>query len=232
MDELEALSHTLDDMTNHAYTIELLISTGAYGHDRIVDDMIDYRDIVHMLMLTGARRSEISVLPWSEIRTEETFIDDGLPVTGPAIVLSSERAKNGRKFIVPLSKAAQVILQRHPRRDDNDRVFQCKFNGKMKYAWAWSRYKKLLDAALKKNGHHFEPWVLHDLRRSVATHMGDMGILPHVVEEVLNHFRKNVYNKSRLEGPKRHALEAWGERLMARIEGRMPADDKVRPIRA
>ena len=88
--------------------------------------------------------------------------------------------------------------------------------------------QKVLDAALAKRGHHLEPWVLHDLRRSVATHMGEMGIQPHVIEEVLNHFGGvQVYNKSKLEGPKRQALEAWGEYLMAHVEGRAPADNVV-----
>jgi hypothetical protein len=98
-------------------------------------------------------------------------------------------------------------------------------NGQSTSGRCWSPHKKLLDAALAERGHKLEPWHLHDLRRSVATHMGDMGIQPHVIEEVLNHFRRNVYNKSKLEGPKRQAIEAWGEKLMARIEGREPADN-------
>jgi integrase len=234
--ELVAVWRALEDMTNYEYALGLLISTGGYGHAHLVDDLVDYRDIVQMLMLTAARRSEISELPWSEVRTEESFIDDGLPVAGPALVLPPKRTKNEHKFIMHLSKPAQVVLQRHPRRGDNDQVFQSKFNGKMKYAYAWSRYKKLLDAALKKSGHQFEHWVLHDLRRSVATHMGEMDIQPHVIEEVLNHKTKfragvaGIYNKSRLEVPKRQALEAWGEHLMAHVEGRQPRDN-VTPIR-
>ena len=101
----------------------------------------------------------------------------------------------------------------------------------------FSVQKKLLDAALAERGHKFEPWVLHDLRRSVATHMGEMGILPHVIEVALNHVsgaRKGVagvYNKSKLEQPKRQALEAWGEHLQSHIEGRAPSGTVV-PFRA
>ena len=76
-------------------------------------------------------------------------------------------------------------------------------------------------------------WVLHDLRRSVATHMGEMGIPPHVIEAVLNHVSgtrggiAGKYNKSKLEEPKRQALAAWAEVLMAHIEGREPVDKVV-----
>jgi hypothetical protein len=30
-------------------------------------------------------------------------------------------------------------------------------------------------------------WVIHDVRRSVATGMADIGIAPHIIEAVLNH---------------------------------------------
>ena len=63
------------------------------------------------------------------------------------------------------------------------------------------------------------------------THMGHMGIQPHVIEEVLNHYRHNTYNKSKLEKPKRQALEAWGEYLMAHFDEREPGETVV-PIRA
>ena len=78
---------------------------------------------------------------------------------------------------------------------------------------------------------------MHDLRRSVATHMGEMGIQPHVIEEVLNHVSgtragvAGTYNRSKLEEPKRQALEAGPKYLMAHVEGREPAD-KVVPLRA
>ena len=77
-----------------------------------------------------------------------------------------------------------------------------------------------------ENGFKLAPWVIHDLRRSVATHMGELGVMPHIIEAVLNHvsgFRRGVagvYNRSKLEPQKRAALELWAEHLMAHVEGR------------
>jgi integrase len=242
MDEFVAVSRTLDAMTDYFTYIHLLKLTGqrqneepiAFWRDGLVDSMTDYRDMMRLLMLTGCRRAEISELLWSEIRTEKIFIDDGLPVAGPAIVLPSERVKNGRKFVVPLSAPAIAILSSRRRDPDKTLVFPRKFDIPATFSRAWSRHKKLLDTALAERGHKLEHWVLHDIRRSVATHMGHMGIQPHVIEEALNHFRANVYNKSKLEGPKRHAVEAWGEYLMAHVEGREPATpvNNVVPLRA
>jgi integrase len=233
MDELKAISQALVGLTDYATHVRLSMQVGLreYGNtlpwreQTIVAIMTDYCSILHLLMLTGCRRSEISELPWCEIRADKTFIDEGLPVEGPAIVLPPERTKNGRRFIVPLSKPAQTILFSRQRDLDGRLVFPRRMNGQSTSGRAWSTHKKLLDAALAERGHKLEPWHFHDLRRSVATHMGDMGIQPHVVEEVLNHFRRNVYNKSKLEPPKRQAIEAWGEKLMARIEDREPADN-------
>jgi integrase len=97
--ELVAIWHALDDITNNYIRI-------------------DYAGIVRVLMLTGQRRLEIGELRFCEIRDEETFIDEGLPITGPAIVLPPERTKNGCKHIVPLSKPAQTILLTYPRGSD------------------------------------------------------------------------------------------------------------------
>jgi integrase len=239
MAELVAIFQVLDEMTDYSTILHLLVRVGIrhegtsqpWWHDGLVKDKIDYRDMVRLLICTGQRRAEISELRWSEVRTGETFIDEGLPVTGPAIVLPSEHTKNKRRHIVALSKPAQAILFSRQRDPDKDFVFPRRINESAVHSRAWSRHKLLLDAALAERGHRFEPWVLHDIRRSVATHMGHMGIQPHVIEEVLNHFRANVYNKSKLEAPKRQALEAWGEYLMAHIEGREPVT-KVVPLRA
>src|SRR5262249_29495409 len=132
-----------------------------YWRDVHITSLTDHRDVMRLLMLTGCRLNEIAELPWSEIRPEKTFIDDGLPVAGPALVLPPKRVKNNRKFIVPLSKPAQTILLSRPR--NHERVF-C-FGRKAEHAvWGrdWSRYKKMLDAALAERGHQFEHWVAHD----------------------------------------------------------------------
>ena len=45
-------------------------------------------------------------------------------------------------------------------------------------------------------------WVIHDIRRSVATGMADIGIAPHIIEAVLNHVSGHkggvagIYNRS------------------------------------
>src|SRR5262245_29524898 len=125
----------------------------------------DYGRIVKLLLLTGQRRDEIGGLRWSEIDETEKLI-----------TLTGERTKNGVEHRVPLSGEATAVLQgciRH-----RDLVFGIGQDG---YA-GWSKGKSQLDTACKVKN-----WTLHDLRRTAATGMADLGVQPHVIEAVLNH---------------------------------------------
>jgi hypothetical protein len=88
-----------------------------------------------------------------------------------------------------------------------------------------------LDARL--NG--MKPWRVHDLRRTVATRLGDLGVQPHVIEAALNHFSGHragvagVYNRSNYALEVKSALRRWSEHLLALAEGRAR---KVVPLRA
>ena len=78
-------------------------------------------------------------------------------------------------------------------------------------------------------------WRLHDLRRTVATRLADLGVEPHVIEEILGHASGHkagvhgIYNRSTYELQKRAALSLWADRLME-IVGERPA--VVVPLRA
>lgn len=50
----------------------------------------------------------------------------------------------------------------------------------------WTKLKNKLDAKFAAAG-SLPPWRLHDLRRSVATELANLGIQPHIIEAVLNH---------------------------------------------
>jgi hypothetical protein len=71
------------------------------------------------------------------------------------------------------------------------------------------------------------PWVVHDIRRSVATHMAEeVGVQPHIVEATLNHVSGHkagiagIYNRALYEREKRTALDLWAKHVMTLVEGR------------
>jgi integrase len=60
-------------------------------------------------------------------------------------------------------------------------------------------------------------WTPHDLRRSGATLMAELGVLPDVIERCLNHTEqtrvKRVYQRAQYEAPMREAWQRLGNRL-------------------
>ena len=61
------------------------------------------------------------------------------------------------------------------------------------------------------------PWRPHDLRRTGATHMAELRVMPDVVERCLNHTEENkmkrIYQRAQFEEPMRKAWQLWGDRL-------------------
>lgn len=65
-------------------------------------------------------------------------------------------------------------------------------------------------------------WVVHDLRRSMATHMERIGVAPHVIEVCLGHVLKGVAGTYRQYGflpEKAAALQRWADELLAASGG-------------
>ena len=168
-----------------------------------------HRMAVRLLVLTGARREEVSQLKWCEI-------------DGDNIVLAGERTKNGEPRIISLSSLAKALLDVTPHIDGSAYVFT--LNG-AKPIGSWGRAKRSLDDAAGVTG-----WRIHDLRRTVATGMQKLGVNLQTVEAVLGHTAGSragivrVYQVHDFAAEKRAALEAWGAHVMALVEGRAPGE--------
>jgi integrase len=163
-----------------------------------------YGAIVRLLILTGARRNEIASLRWSEIDRKAR-----------TLTLPGERTKNGRAFTLPLSDLAMKVIDSIGEREGRDLVFGSApgrgFSG-------WSHCKKDLDQTLE-----LEPWRLHDLRRTLRTGLGKLGVAPHVAEACLNHLPAKLvrtYDKNKYESEKRQAFDRWSEYVSALVAGK------------
>jgi integrase len=184
---------------------------------RATGDDDDFGKIVRLLILLGQRRSEIGGICWSEIDTERGIW-----------TIPAARTKNGRQHALPLSGLALSIIGSVPERVGRDCLFGERADGGFTL---WAEGKVALDAYLRDQ---VRPWTLHDLRRSAATRMCDLGVMPHVVEQILNHqsgHRAGIvgtYNRSAYEGPVKAALGMWADHIRTLVEGGVR---KVVPMR-
>ena len=155
--------------------------------------------VVKLMALTAQRVGEVSGMRWDELGED-------------AWTIPAERSKNKRSHTVPLSKAARELIKTG---SDSKLVFTT--NGRMPVS-GFSKMKTRLDKKLKFKEH----WRLHDLRRTAATMMGEIGIEPHIVEEVLGHViqggRGGPLQQGRVrEAQARGAGEARGSRDQDRL---------------
>ena len=184
----------------------------------------DYGAIVRLLILTGQRREEVGGMLWSEIDLDRLVWR-----------IDAERTKNGLAHDVPLSSPAVEILRK---RERSGRALV--FGSREGPFQGWSNAKSALDrrvlATLREPGADgaLKPWRLHDIRRTVATRMAELGVQPHVIEAVLNHISGHkagvagVYNRATYAAEKRQALDMWGEHVESLPEGR---ESNIVPLR-
>ena len=160
--------------------------------------------IVKLLILLGARRREVGGMRWSEIDDKGSW------------QLPAERCKNGKPHELPLPALAFNIIKAVPRQAGRDHLFGARSHRGFS---AWDKCKRALDARVG-----FDNWRLHDLRRTLSTRLHDLGVAPHVVEQVLNHQAHRgsvggVYNKSKYEREVRAALALWSDHVRTLVEG-------------
>src|SRR5207248_2399743 len=151
--------------------------------------------IVRLLILTGQRREEVGGMTWTELNGDFS-----------TWTIAASRTKNGTPHVVPLADRTREVLRTLPRTGalvmPGDRP-PAPFSG-------WSKAKARLVA---ESG--IADWVLHDLRRTMATGLQRLGVRLEVTEAVLNHISGSragivgIYQRHDWASEKRAALDAW-----------------------
>lgn len=151
------------------------------------------------MLLTLARREEVCNAKWGDVD-----MDAGTWRIG------SDRAKNGMTHLVPLSRQAVALLRRIGPGAADALVFASSKGGHLSN---WDRATKAIMEASGTAG-----WTRHDLRRTGATMLGDMGETPDIIEAALNHvaIRSPIaatYNRSRYRPQVAAALQRLADAL-------------------
>lgn len=183
-----------------------------------------------LLLLLGQRRDEVAGMRWGD-----------LDLDGKVWTLPRELTKVDRAHVVPLTdRAVSIIRSMMVAADDGElKPFNATYvfstapdgNSISGHSKAKSRADRLaarwlagksLDAVDDEEGEPIEAlpdWRLHDLRRTAATWMAELGVSNLVVGRVLNHapagITATVYNRYEYLDEKRDALERLDRKVMS-----------------
>jgi integrase len=190
------------------------------------------RRILRLMLVTGQRKGEVMGIHELEIDRERNLW-----------VLPADRAKNGREHLIPLSATAlRILAEADP--SETGYLFPSSLTGKpyrgqsLDHAVRYLFDPRSLRKATKRPSQARAPLLAglmerftpHDLRRTVATRMRELGISRGDVKLILNHVESDVTARyDRYDGlaEKRRALDLWAKRLMQIVTGEEPAENVV-----
>ncbi len=173
-------------------------------------------DLGKFLLLTGARHREGARAPWAEFDLAK-----GIWTIDP------KRFKSDAPHVVPLTGDVLALVQSLPRYKGGSFLFS--YNLGRKAAQLDDYTKKRLDARMlrtlramaRMRGEDpgtvtLKPWVVHDLRRTMRTHLAALRIPDHIAEMVIGHAKRGlqrVYDQHAYQQEIAEALERWAARL-------------------
>jgi len=156
-----------------------------------------YRNLLKLLIIFGARTQEVRLSKWDEWDFEVG-----------CWTVPKANSKTSEKIVRPIPRSLYSwLMGLKVQTEDSGYLL-----GELKGAEAVSQSGRMLWKRLK----HDEAWTLHDLRRTLATKLNDLGVMPHVVEQLLGHSLGGVmaiYNRSQYLPEKKQALNMWLERI-------------------
>ena len=167
-------------------------------------------EIIRLLLLTGARLSEITELKWSNVDQE-----------AGTIALPSK--KGGKREPYPTSAAALEILARLPRVKGSAFVFprNSDVNRPISREVMESTWQRVRWRAAIEDVH------MHDLRHTVGTYAAQAGVSGFIVRDLLRHI--SIVTTGRYANfdanPVRDVANAVGERIVSAMGKPLPTAD-------
>ena len=179
---------------------------------------------IKLLLALGVRKGELLGAKWSE------FDLDGATDLGPVWRLPAKRTKTSAPLSIPLAPVvvewlkalrkvacgSEFVLPKR-RRDRRQRALHVGID--------------TMNAALAGVDHGLDEFTIHDLRRTMRTHLSSLGIRSEVAERCLNHKLpglQGVYNTHDYFAERKAALETWTALLLEIERG----ERKVTPMRS
>jgi integrase len=163
----------------------------------------ELKDALRLILLTMTRKSELRLARWEHINLERGEWE-----------IPPEHSKTGAGQTVYLSRQARNILER-----------ACQTTCRAGYIFpavgsdgSTPMGQSTLNRALERIQRGMTHFSVHDLRRTGATRLSEMGYNPDWIEKALNHKLRGVrgiYNRAEYGPQRREMLQAWADTLDA-----------------
>jgi integrase len=174
---------------------------------------------IQLLLLLGQRRTETALMAWSDLLLDEADAVEVWPDHPPLVNVwrvPPEITKSGRPHFIPLPTQAAKILKGLPRLNKSDAVFPGR---KAKPMTGWS--KRLPDAYKATAQEGVAPWTPHDLRRTMRTGLGRLGVEPVIAELLLDHAISDdlarIYDRGAYWEKRVEASQAWADHVFQQL---------------
>jgi integrase len=161
----------------------------------------ELKSALRLILLTLTRKSEVRLARWEHINLERAEWE-----------IPPEHSKTGAGQIVYLSRQAVRTLGRlRPSARRAGYIFPAVGSD-----GNTSIGQSTLNRALDRVQHGMAHFTVHDLRRTGATRLSEMGFQPDWIEKALNHKLRGVrgiYNRAEYAQQRRDMLQAWADAL-------------------
>jgi integrase len=176
---------------------------------------------LRLALLTGGRSGEVAGISRTELADLETAGKAGW-------LLPAERSKNGRAHFVPLSDLARATVHSAIEliSDEDEFLFPSPIEAGGPIT-GHALTVAMRRMSIKIEGPATKVWKAdppspHDLRRTVATRLSQMGTPPEDVGAILNHVRNDVtgrhYDHYQRAMEKRRCLDQWATSIKSILE--------------
>jgi integrase len=162
-----------------------------------------YGPVFKFLIMTGQREREVSDMSWPEVDVDKRLW-----------TIPAKRMKGARAHEIALSATALELIGTLRRWSGGDFVFSTTAGAKP--INGFSKAKVRIDKLSGVSG-----WVIHDLRRTMRTHLSALPVQDLVRELVIAHAKPGlhkVYDRHGYQDEKRRCLELWEKRLLSIVE--------------
>ncbi len=162
-----------------------------------------YKVAVHLLLMLLMRKSELIHATWDQVDFERQ-------------IFKIHTSKTGSQLIIPLPHQAIALFRIM---QDLSQSPQYIFTGMIAHLplheHTLNKQSNIINNLVFGNNTD-KYFVIHDLRRTAATYLGEMGYPSDYIEVALNHTKggiKQVYQRSQYLDQRKDMLQAWADEL-------------------